>query len=426
MGILNWGFRANLKVHQVKDETKSIDLKTKNGGTSKFKNFIDNLEIIDPKKKLWLNPLLFNGSLQTLYYTSVDTSKKFLIYYGRELFTYEDGGICSLDWVIEPPKSELEFKKIYNDTLPEGFPRLNKRSRYFTEDELAGIRKHDQESTKPLVVVLHGLGGGSHEPLIRNLAEDIGKKTNNEWDLVVINSRGCCRTKVTTNKLFTAIATGDIKEVLLEMRRRFPNRPIYAVGFSFGAIMLANFLGEFEKDPEHDNLIKAACLIGCAWDMVDSAYHLDNSWTGKYLLNPNLTKYLNKIIKNNFKELSNHDSTIFNEKNLIRGQQQTKTWQFDNVFTCHLAGFSNPMEYYREGSPVRRIKNIKTPTLAINSIDDPAVSVRLPTFEVANNPHIALVETDLGGHLGFVQSNGDYWCVEAVEEFFTNFEAKFQ
>lgn len=420
--VFPWGFRSNVKIHQSKSD-KSIDLPLRNGEkTIKYADFIKNeLPVIDEKEKLWLNPLLFNGLLQTLYYSSANLSHKFQVYYGREIFTYEDGGVCSIDHVIPQPENKEEFKALHDKTLPEGWPKLHPRSRYFSNEELEQINSPSEgsQSTKPICVVLHGLAGGSHEPLIRNLAEYLSTgKNENKWDTLVINSRGCCRTKITNGKLFTALSTGDIHEVLVELKKRNPNRPIYTVGFSFGAAILANYLAE-TKD---DTMITAACLVGCPWDLVDSAYHIDKSWSGSYLFNPALTSFLNKLVKNNFTELNHHNPELFNEENLKRGMKQTKTWQFDSVYTCHTIGYSNPFEYYRDASPVNRILKIHTPTLILNSTDDPAVGVRLPWMEVETNPHLCMVETDLGGHLGYVQSSGKFWCVQLVEEFFAKFD----
>lgn len=417
MGILNWGFRSSIKLHQS-DAEHSVSLNGKNVDSLKFTDIVQHsLPIINASNKLWLNPLLFNGTLQTLYYAGASSKEKFPIYYGRELFTYADGGICSLDWTIPTPSSKSEFTKLYQETLPEGSPKLHPRTRYFTADELSARTKHDQSGATPIVVVCHGLGGGSHEPLIRNLAENLNTKTNNEWDVVVINTRGCCRTKVTTGKLFNAISVDDVREVIDEIRKRFPSRPLYGVGFSFGAVILANYLGQ-----KGDTKLKAACLVGCPWDLVDSAYHIQESWSGKYLFNPSLTKFLNKIIENNFEELLVHHPELFNKENLKQGLKQTTTWQFDDLYTCHTAGYSNSMQYYREASPARRIATINTPTLVLNSTDDPAVGVRLPVLDIISNPYMAMVETNLGGHLGWVQTSGKFWGVEVVEEFFTKFE----
>ncbi|EGW34936.1 uncharacterized protein SPAPADRAFT_58065 [Spathaspora passalidarum NRRL Y-27907] len=424
MGILNWGFRANIKVHHV-DDDNSIAFPTRNGsGTIKFTEFIrENLSLIDPSKRLWLNPLLFTGSLQTLYYASADSSSKFQIYYGRELFTYSDGGICSLDWVIPKPEDKDAFKEQAKESVPEGFPRLHPRTRYLTDDEVDARRAGDVASDVPLVVIFHGLGGGSHESLIRNFAESIQKNTNDHWDIVVVNNRGCCRTKITSAKLFNAGSTDDLREVLVDFKKRYPKRPIYAAGFSFGAAMLANFLGEEQEHLEEktEDLVKAACVVGCPWDFVDSAYHINESWTGKYLLNPSLAQFLNKIVKNNAEDFNKFDPTFLTEEAIARAAKAKTTWEFDDAITSKTTPYKNAFEYYRELSPQRRIQKINTPLLIINSTDDPAVGTRLPILDAKTNPYLCLVETDLGGHLGYVKTSGEFWCVEVIEQFFQKF-----
>lgn len=417
MGILNWGFRANLKIHTVAAE-ESVQI----APSKTLYDFVHNdLPLIDTKNKLWLNPLLFNGTLQTLYYALHKSEFKFQVWYGRELFQYKDGGQASIDWVIPQPESVDEFKKLYDETIPEDLPKLHPRTRFFTKEELEKKKNPDNsDTTDPLCVVLHGLAGGSHEPLIRNLGEYLGKQQSLKWDVAVINSRGCCRTKITTDKLFSAFSTDDIKDVLVELRRRYPKRPIYAIGFSFGSCILGNLLGS--EDPDIQDLIKAAVFIGCPWDLADSAYHVDSSLTGRKVLNPGLTEFLNKLIKLNKQELQSFNPEFFTDERIEQAKKAARTYEWDNCFTCKTVGFSNAFQYYREGSPLRRIHKIKTPVLAINSTDDPAVSVRLPIQDVETNPYIALVESDLGGHLGFVKSSGEFWCVEAADEFINKFE----
>lgn len=417
MGILDWGFRASLQLHTVKPE-ESVKINDK----TTFHEFVHkDVPLIDTQNKLWLNPLLFNGTLQTLYYAMHKSEDKFQVYYGRELFKYSDGGQASLDWVMPKPESKEQFKKLYEETIPEDSPKLHPRTRFFTKEELE-LRQNpsDSESTEPICFVLHGLAGGSHEPLIRNLGEYLGSHISFKWDVVVINSRGCCRTKITTGKLFSAFSTDDVKDVLLEIRRRYPKRPIYGIGFSFGGCILSNLLGS--EDPEIEGLIKAAVVIGCPWDLADSAYHVDSSLTGRKVLNPGLTTFLNKLIKANKQELQSFLPEFFTDERIEQAKWAIKTYEWDNAFTCKTVGFSNAFQYYREGSPLRRIHKIKTPLLAINSTDDPAVSCRLPIQDFETNPYLALVESNLGGHLGFVKYSGEFWCVEAADEFINKFE----
>lgn len=412
-GFWKWGFRASVNLHSNIDQSPRIA----DGVT--FSDFLNNdLPIVNTKEKLWLNPLLFNGTLQTLYYAMHNSATEFLVYYGRELFTYKDEGKCSLDWIIPEPESKEEFQKLYKETLPADSPRLHPRTRFFTDAELKERSTHDQTSTDPICVVLHGLAGGSHEPLIRNLGK-ILKDSDVNWDVVVLNARGCCRTKITTGKLYNALSTDDVKDVIEEIQKRYPSRPIYAVGFSFGAVLLSNFLGVMGEEAK--KLVKAAVVIGCPWDLGASARHLDGTLTGRYLFGPSLTEFLNKLIKSNLKELRVHEPEIFSEEIVNKAKAVKKTFEWDNIITCKTAGFDTVWDYYKAGSPQQRLSKVAVPTLIINSTDDPAVDDKLPIKEVEANPNLAMVETNLGGHLGFVKYSGDFWCVEVADDFFNLF-----
>lgn len=415
-GFWKWGFRASVKLHSGSDEKSP-----KINDSLTFNDFLkQELPIVNPKQKLWLNPLLFNGSLQTIYYATHNSTEKFLIYYGRELFTYKDEGRCSLDWIIPAPESKEAFQSLYKETLPKDSPRLHPRTRFFTESELAAKTAHGQtpDLTDPICVVLHGLAGGSHEALIRNLGQILtGSDTN--WDVVVVNARGCCRTKITTGKLYHALSTDDVLEVLVELQKRYPSRPIYTVGFSFGALVLLNFLGEMGE--KANLLVKAAVVIGCPWDLAGSARHLNRSLSGRYMFGPSLTEFLNKLVKSNLKELQEHVPEIFTDEAVKRARLVKKTAEWDDIFTCKTAGFDTVGDYYDAGSPQQRLHNISVPTLIINSTDDPAIDPELPLKEVEANSNLAMVETNLGGHLGFVKWSGDFWCVEVADDFINQF-----
>lgn len=418
VGFWKWGFRASVQLH-ISDKADS----PKVSDNLTLRDVVTTrVPLLDSSKKLWLNPLLFNGALQTLYYGLHNSETEFKVYYGREIFTYKDEGVCLLDWVIPEPESSEAFKKLYEETIPELSPRLHPRTRFLTHEELTQKTAKDQaDSTAPICVVFHGLAGGSHEPLIRNLAQDLQRLDEGKWDFVVVNSRGCCRTKITTGQLFTALSCLDIGEVLVDLKARYPNRPLYTVGFSFGAVILANYLAL--RSDEAKQLVKAAVLIGCPWDMVDSAKHIESSLVGKYMLNSSLTTFLNKLVKSNSKELKQHSPEFFNDESMRKAKQAKKTYQWDNIYTCKIAGFDLSWDYYKEASPIHRVNAISVPTLSLNSTDDPTVSANIPFDAARTNANLAMVETNLGGHLGWVKYSGEFWCVEVASDFINALES---
>ena len=168
-----------------------------------------------------LNPFLFNGHLQT-FWTAVK-SLDIPIYYKRKIFEAEDptyAGTFAVDFVVQPYQDT-------DDTLPP-------RTTYFKDAEFEDIGSSD---TKPMVVVLHGLSGGSHEIYLRQTLRPI---VESGWEACVVNSRGCAKSKITTAVLYNARATWDLRQMVNWLKKTFPNRPLYGLGFSLGANMMVN------------------------------------------------------------------------------------------------------------------------------------------------------------------------------------------
>lgn len=412
MNFFNWGFRATKTLF---NPDKPAELTTKDGKKTTISEIVSGLPTM-ASSKLMLHPLLFNGVLQTMFYAS-GNHDKFEVWYGRELFTFSDGGICSLDWVKEKESPE-EFKEKYDKTLPDNWPRLFPRTRFFDEKELKDLRSNKNE--RPLVVIFHGLGGGSHEALVRNFAQLLTTgKNEGKFDVVVNLTRGCGRTKLTSEKLFNAMSVEDIHEVLTEFGNRYPGRTIYTVGFSFGAAMLTNYLGCYPE--ESKKLVKAAACVGLPFDLSKSCEVLEKTWAGYYLFNKSISSFLNKIVKNNIKELKVHYPNI--EEDLKKTMASQSSRDFDETFTCKSAGFDTAEDYYLNCSSYLRIPKIAVPFFSISAKDDPTLGPYLPTELFKENSNTVALQTDLGGHLAFVTPDKEFWSVHVVDEFFEAMES---
>lgn len=65
-------------------------------------------------------------------------------------------------------------------------------------------------------------------------------------------------------------------------------------------------------------------------------------------------------------------------------------------------GFPSVDAYYDASSSRRKIADVAVPLLVVQAVDDPiAVHDAVPRDEIENNPHVVLVETESGGHLGW-------------------------
>ena len=194
----------------------SIDLPTKDGKGVSLSGFCKA-----STPTCHLNPFLFNGHLQTFW-----TAAKYQdipIYYKRQVLEAEDpafAGTFAVDFVVPPYKGE-------DESLPA-------RTTFFKDVESEEVGSLD---SKPMLVTLHGLSGGSHEIYLKHVLKPMVEAG---WEACVVNSRGCAMSTVTTEVLYNARATWDIRQVVKWLRKTFPNRPLFGIGYSLGANILVN------------------------------------------------------------------------------------------------------------------------------------------------------------------------------------------
>ncbi|QPG76448.1 hypothetical protein FOA43_003837 [Brettanomyces nanus] len=422
----NWGFR-NL-VHATYSK-RTVDLPlndSDDAATIPLKELVRQyVPQAADSYRYWLKPYLFNGALQSMYVTLADFSKAYPVYYARDIVdvTEEEAkkyknlpsGQFTVDYVVEPKeKTSEEFKRRYQETLPEGYPRLHPRCRYYTEDEMLQVRKLWDADDKPIIIISPGLAGGINEPQIRAISE---KLFRSGFHVLVLNSRGCCRSKITTPHLFSGLHTDDMRMTINNLHKRFPGKQIHLAGFSFGGVIISNYLAQEGSD----SIISSAVTVSSPWNLLNSCFAINKSFFGRKFFQPAIVYYLNKLAENN-RETLKQVPELFDEDEFNRIKKTFKTTEdFDDKYTGRLAGFPSATCYYLASSPIARIFKIKTPMLIINSEDDPMISTDYPYHDIKKNPYLYMATCDLGGHYSFVDINGKFWYVDVVNDFISAF-----
>jgi predicted alpha/beta-fold hydrolase len=335
-----------------------------------------------------LNPLLFNGHLQTAY-TAVKSDGP-PVYYKRKIFDAEDPayhGTFAVDFVVPPYEN------------PD--PALPPRTKEYSMEELENFESVVEDS-RPMLICLHGLSGGSYEIYLRHVLAPLIKEGTG-WEACVVNSRGCANHKITSSILYNARATWDIRQFVKWARQKFPNRPLFGIGFSLGANILTNYVGEEGDKCE----LKAAVVISNPWNLDVSNKALQRSYIGK--------EVYSKVMGNNLKRLVEfHAEQIEKNPNisLERIRKVKYLHEFDREVQCPTWGYPTEGAYYRDASSVDVLMAVRIPLFAINAIDDPiAVDEAIPYGEFKRNPYTVLCTTSLGGHLSWFENNhaGDRW-----------------
>lgn len=380
-----------------------------------------------------INPLLPGGHLQTAYtalnkFESVD-----LVHYKRRILQvdlvnkyytvdgeqlrydqWEGKSTFAVDYVFsgKPNPNHEQFK-------PESQTKeLPPRTEYVDPAE---EQKLLLDESKPLLIALHGLSGGSYESYIRAFVSRITQDPYN-FDALVLNARGCANHTITSPQLFNGLWTNDLRYFINEhVKKLWPNKRIYLIGFSLGGAITANYLGQ-EADNVYEN-IKGAAIMGSPWDFNESSIQLSESMFGNLVYSPTMCQNLVRLLKEHSAGYLKHHEIVENYISNPSNFTLNKLRDFDDEFTSKLFGFNCADEYYRHASPIQRLLKVRVPTIILNSKDDPIVGNRtLPYSEVVLNPFTVMVTTSQGGHLGWFTCYGKRWYVEPICKLFSQLD----
>ena len=102
--------------------------------------------------------------------------------------------------------------------------------------------------------------------------------------------------------------------------------------------------------------------------------------------------------------------------------------EFDDAVTAPLHGFRGKQDYYDRCSSVHYLKDIETPTLIINAVDDPFMTAKvIPTADRLSGD-VTLEIAENGGHVGFIDGGPPwrptYYLPERLLGFLEPFAAK--
>ncbi|KAL6707113.1 hypothetical protein ACN47E_004865 [Coniothyrium glycines] len=346
-----------------------------------------------------LNPLLFNGHLQTMYTAVKDPGPP--IHYKRKVLDSDHSvypGTFAVDFVVSQDAGEIAQKLRKDTSLPA-------RTTNFLAQEWSEMGSAD---ATPMLIALHGLTGGSHEVYLR---ETLAPLTAAGWAACVVNGRGCALSHISTPQLFNSRATWDVRQTVRLLHALFPNRPLYAVGFSLGANILTNYVGEEGAAC----ILRAAVSCSNPWNLEVCNVELKRSWLGHEV-------YCRTMGKNMMGLFDRHREMILKNKNIdVDKVMQCKyLYEFDRHIQCPTWGYPTEGAYYRDSQSVDALLAARIPFLGINAEDDPISSVHaLPFEEFKQNPYALLCTTNWGGHLGSFQVGGGRWFAVATAAFLT-------
>ena len=247
----------------------------------------------------------------------------------------------------------------------------------------------DIGAAKPLVVLLHGLEGGSDSHYARALMAAV---TTLGWRGVIPHFRGCGGEP---NRLPRAYHSGDFAEldaILAAIRDRVTAETnIYAVGVSVGGSVLINWLGRMQRDAAR--VITAAAAVSTPLDLTSAGIAIGQGFNRIYTHN-----FLSTLRPKSL-AMAKRFPGLLDESKVLRVRTM---YDFDDAVTAPLHGFADGADYWRRASSKPWLASVAVPTLVLNARNDPFVPhASLPISRDVSR-EVLLEQPDDGGHAGFL------------------------
>lgn len=241
----------------------------------------------------------------------------------------------------------------------------------------------------PTVLLLPGLTGCSTDNYVLHMVQTI---IHLGYRCVVFNNRGCGGTELWTARTYCAANTDDLEFVVKHVRKLLPQAPVMGIGVSLGAGILFNYMCKRGRDVG----LCAGMCVSVVWDLVESATSLEKPLNWFFF-----NKYLARMLVNKIETQSHMFKDKYDIEHILKSRSIR---EFDERFTAKQFGYKSGEHYYIDASIHNKIHSLRIPVLTLNAADDPFSPLHaIPVKEAYENDHIAMVITQHGGHIGFVE-----------------------
>ncbi|MBC7944381.1 MAG: hydrolase [Burkholderiales bacterium] len=282
------------------------------------------------------------GNLQTIYAKLAPAPR---ITYRRERWDTPDGDFIDLDW-------------------------------------LAG------GADEPLVVLFHGLEGGSNGHYARSMMAAVQQRS---WRGVVVHFRGCSGE---ANLLPRFYHSGDAAEIDWILRRIKANQratPLFVTGVSLGGNALLKWLAE-ERD-HAQAVIDAAAAVSAPVDLRAAGDGLARGFNRLYTRH-----FLQTLRAKSLRKLEDHPG-LYDAGAVSRARTLR---EFDNLVTAPLHGYKDTDDYWTRASSKPGLVDIRVPTLLVNAKNDPFLPAGYLPAASEVSAYVTREFPATGGHVGFV------------------------
>lgn len=271
---------------------------------------------------------------------------------------------------------------------PRGAPAY-RRARWDTPDgDFVDVDWLDGPADAPLLVLFHGLEGGSRSHYARALMHAVKARG---WRGAVAHFRGCSGEP---NRLARAYHSGDTAEahwMLCRFRIEAGASPLFAVGVSLGGNVLLKWAGEHGEAARA--VIAAAVAVSPPVDLRSCGEKLALGFNRVYT----------RMFLATMKAKAEDKAARFPGSFDVHAMRRARTLRdYDDVVTAPLHGFRDCDDYWSRASSLPFLRAIRVPTLVVSARNDPFLGAECFPVRDAVSDCVNLEYPRQGGHVGFV------------------------
>jgi len=270
--------------------------------------------------------------------------------------------------------------------------------------------KTEDDINMPILIVLPGITGDDSDNYINRICYE-GLKNN--YKVVIYNNRMLSDQIVLHPEIHLDLIE-EFESAVSLIEKKYPERKIFAIGFSYGANKLLNFLGTRNlKDGK--NRISAAVSLSNPFDLKIGQRFLHDTIYDTLILS-----FLKDRLKNNYDAVKKYVKDY--DLEIDKALNAESVIEYDEHVVRRILRYKTPDHYYDGISCVHHLSKIKIPTLCINALDDNITTSRaIPYDEIRLNENLILLTTDTGGHLVWIDDSSIFrlnqWVLNPAIDF---------
>jgi predicted alpha/beta-fold hydrolase len=264
-------------------------------------------------------------------------------------------------------------------------------------DHLTLLRMGTITAGVPHLLILHGLEANVTAKYAHGMLAEARRAG---WSGDLLMFRSCDGELNSARRFYHSGETTDLDFVVRTLTERHPALRLVTCGVSLGGNVLLKWLGEQGRNVPSQ--VERAAAVSVPFDLEAGARLMEHGFARIYVRH-----FLSTLIAKTLMKIERYPDLC----DVKRLRAARTFFDFDDVLTGPLHGFSGAHDYYSRSSSINFLDEIRVPTLLMSAWNDPFLpqSMLAAVRNIARRNQYLFVEFPLtGGHVGWVA--GQPWA----------------